>query len=117
MIIRVNDVVMVIAGADKGRQGKVLKVDRANGKVIVEGVARVYKHVKRSGKNPQGGRLSKEMGIDISNVSLICPQTGKPTRMGVRVLGDGSKERYSKRSGASLGVIAPPKSHREKSSK
>ncbi len=112
MLIRVKDEVIVIAGADKGRRGRVLKVDRANGKIIVEGVGRVYKHVKRSGKNPQGGRLSKEMGIDISNVSLVCPTTGQPTRVGVRLLEDGSKERFSKRSGASMGVVSPAKARR-----
>lgn len=109
MLIRVDDEVMVIAGGDKGRRGKILKIDKSSKRVIVEGVNRVYKHVKRSGKNPQGGRLSKEMGVSIGNVMLICPQTGKPTRVGVRFLKDGSKERFSKKSGASLGVVAPAK--------
>ena len=109
MLIREDDEVLVIAGVDKGVRGKVLKVDRSKGRVIVEGVNKAYKHVQRSQKNPQGGRLSKEMPIDISNVMLICPQTGKRTRVGVRYLKDGSKERFAKRSGASLGVIAPAK--------
>ncbi|MGN6136838.1 MAG: 50S ribosomal protein L24 [Aureliella sp.] len=107
MQIRVNDEVLVISGASRGRRGKVLKVDRENSRVVVEGVNRVYKHVKRSQKNPQGGRLSKEAGIPMSNVMLICPQTGKPTRVGVRYLADGSKERYSKKSGASMGALSP----------
>lgn len=109
MLIRENDEVLVISGANKGKRGKVLKVDRQAGRVVVEGVNQVYKHVRRSSKNPQGGRLSKEMAIDVSNVALLCPQTGKPTRLGVRYLKDGSKERYAKRSGVSLGVVAPPK--------
>ncbi len=109
MLIREEDEVLVISGVDTGARGKVLKVDREASRVIVEGVNRVYKHVKRSGKNPQGGRLSKEMPISVSNVALLCPQTGKPTRVGVRYLADGSKERFARRSGASLGVIAPPK--------
>jgi large subunit ribosomal protein L24 len=109
MLIRVDDVVMVIAGANKGKTGKVLRVDRENGRVVVEGIARVWKHVRRSQKNPQGGRLNKEMPIDISNVAMICPETGKATRMGVRFLPDGSKERFAKRSGASLGVVSPPR--------
>jgi large subunit ribosomal protein L24 len=109
MLIRVDDMVVVLSGDDKGRQAKVLRVDREKGKVIVEGVSRVYKHVRKSNKNPQGGRLSKEMPIDISNVALVCPSTGKPTRVGVRVLPDGSKERFSKKSGVSLGAIAPAK--------
>lgn len=109
MLIREEDEVLVIRGVDKGTKGKILNIDRENGRVIIEGVNKAYKHVKRSSKNPQGGRLSKEMGISISNVMLICPQTGKRTRVGVRYLADGSKERYAKTSGASLGVIAPPK--------
>ncbi len=113
MLIRVEDTVVVLAGDDKGRQAKVLKVDRENGKVLVEGVNRVYKHVRKSQKNPQGGRLSKEMAIDISNVALVDPTTGKPTRVGVRMLPDGSKERYSKKSGTSLGKIAPPRSKKK----
>jgi large subunit ribosomal protein L24 len=109
MLIRQDDEVIVIRGEDKGVRGKVLKVDHEAGRVIVEGVNKVYKHVRRSAKNPQGGRLSKEMGIDASNVMLICPQTGKRTRLGVRYLPDGSKERYAKSSGASMGAIAPAK--------
>jgi large subunit ribosomal protein L24 len=109
MHIRANDVVEVMVGEDRGTRGKVLKVLPQEGKVIVEGVNRVFKHVRRSQRNPQGGRLQKEMPIDISNVMLICPQTNKPTRVGVRYLPDGSKERFAKRSGASLGTISPPR--------
>src|SRR5690606_37859384 len=101
--------VVVIAGNDKDTRGKVLAVDRERGKVVVEGVNKVYKHVRRSQKNPQGGRLSKEMPIDISNVMLICPKTNQPTRVGFRYLPAGSKERYAKKSGASLGVVSPPR--------
>ena len=61
MLLKVNDQVQVIRGDDKGAKGKVLKVDYEAGRVIVEGVNKVYKHVRRSAKNPQGGRLSKEM--------------------------------------------------------
>ncbi|MFN7733421.1 MAG: 50S ribosomal protein L24, partial [Pirellula sp.] len=94
MLIKVNDVVEVIAGRDKGERGKVLVVDRDKGRVIVEGVNKVFKHVKRSQRNPQGGRLSKEAFLDVSKVMLVCPKTGKPTRVGVRFLADGTKERY-----------------------
>ena len=107
MLFRVDDQVVVITGADKGLKGKILKVDRQNNKVIIEGAARVYKHVKRSQKNPQGGRLSKEMPISASNVMLVDPQTGEPTRLGIRYLDDGSKERYAKKSQAGLGQISP----------
>lgn len=105
MLLRVNDTVVVIAGADKDRRGKILKIDREANKVIVEGVARVWKHVKKSQKNPQGGRLNKEMPISASNVMIVDPETGKPSRIGLRYLPDGSKERYAKKSGKSLGVI------------
>lgn len=109
MLIKVDDQVQVIRGDDRGVQGKVLRVDGKAGKVVVENVNRVYKHVRRSQRNPQGGRLSKEMPIDASNVMVLCPQTRKPTRIGVRYLPDGSKERFAKVSGASLGPIAPPR--------
>jgi large subunit ribosomal protein L24 len=109
MYFRIDDEVEVIAGADKGHRGKILKIDRKQNKVVVEGAARVWKHVRRSQKNPQGGRLNKEMPISASNVMLIDPSTGKPTRVGVRYLPDGSKERYAKKSGNGLGRIAPPR--------
>jgi large subunit ribosomal protein L24 len=109
MWIKVDDIVEVVAGRDKGQRGKVLEVDRETGRVKVEGLNRVYKHVKRSQRNPQGGRLSKEIFMDASNVMLVCPKTGKPTRVGVRFLADGTKERYSKRSGESISVVAPPR--------
>lgn len=107
MHIRVEDEVIVVAGANKGRRGKVLKVDREGEKVVVEGINKVYKHVKKSNKNPQGGRLSKEAAIPMCNVMLIDPKTQKPTRVGVRYLADGSKERFAKKSGASLGSLSP----------
>ncbi|TWU27121.1 50S ribosomal protein L24 [Novipirellula galeiformis] len=107
MFFRVDDEVQVTAGADKGHKGKILKIDRKENKVVVEGAGRVWKHVRRSQKNPQGGRLNKEMPISASNVMLIDPTTGTPTRVGVRYLADGSKERFAKKSGASLGKIAP----------
>ena len=107
MHIKMDDMVEIIAGDDCGQRGKVLAVDHEAGKVIVEGANRVYKHVRRSQRNPQGGRLSKEMAIQISNVMVVCPHTNKPTRIGYRYLDDGSKERYAKRSGVSLGSVSP----------
>ena len=107
MLIKVDDMVSVISGDDAGTRGKVIKVDRKKGRVTVEGVNRVYKHVKPSQKNPQGGRLQKEMPVDASNLMLIDPKTNQPTRVGVRILDDGSKERFSKKSGASMGEISP----------
>jgi large subunit ribosomal protein L24 len=108
MHIRVGDTVEIVSGTDRGVRGKVLVVDHEANHVVVEGVGRVYKHVRRSQKNPQGGRLSKETPIDISKVMLICPQTNKRTRVGFRYLEDGSKERFARRSGVSLGPVSPP---------
>jgi large subunit ribosomal protein L24 len=109
MHIRKGDTVEVICGDDKGTRGRVLRVDSKTGKLVVEGINRVYKHVRKSQRAAQGGRLSKEMPIDASNVMLIDPSTNRPTRVGIRYLDDGRKERYAKRSGTSLGIISPPR--------
>ena len=106
MHIRTGDTVEVIRGDDKGKRGRVLRVVRKDGKVVVEGVNKVYKHVKPSRRNPQGGRLSKEMPVDVSNVLLIDPQTNTPTRLGVRYTADGVKELYAKKSGATIRRLA-----------
>lgn len=108
MLIRKDDIVEVLTGDDKGKRGRVLRVMNKTNKVLVEGVAKVYKHLKPSRQNPQGGRLSKEMPIDVSNVALIDPETNKKTRVGVRYLPDGSKERFARRSGKTLGRVSPP---------
>ena len=109
MHIRVGDTVKVIAGNDRGVQGKVLKVDREVGKLVVEGVNRVFKHMRRSQRNPQGGRLSKEMPIQISNVLLVCPVCNAAARTGVRRTADGGKERVCKKCNANAGALAPPR--------
>lgn len=107
MHIRVNDTVEVLTGDDRGVRGKVLSVDRQAGKLIVEGVNRVFKHVRRSQRNPQGGRLSKEMPVQMSNVVLVCDSCGAGTRTGARYRNDGSKERFCKKCGKGLGQMAP----------
>src|SRR4051794_9366368 len=109
MLIRKGDMVRVVTGDDRGTTGRVLRVMRDVDKLVVEGVNRVYRHLKPSRRNPQGGRLSKEMPVAVSNVMLIDPSSNKPTRVGVRILADGSKERYSKKSGASLGRVGKVK--------
>ena len=86
MHIRTGDIVEVIAGDDKDVKGKVLHIDREKGKLTVEGVNKVYKHVRRSQRNPQGGRLSKEMPVQISNVLLMCPKCNQGVRTGVKLL-------------------------------
>src|SRR5881398_3630980 len=105
MYIRKDDIVIVVAGDDKGTRGRVLRVLRAENKLVVEGVNRVYRHLKPSRRNPQGGRLSKEMPVNASNVMLIDPGSGKPTRVGVRYLADGTKELYAKKSGVRLRLL------------
>lgn len=92
ILIRKDDTVEVLSGDDKGKRDRVLRVLVTRGKVLVEGVNKVYKHLKPSRNNPQGGRLSKEMPVELSNVALIDPSTNKATRIGVRYLPDGSKE-------------------------
>jgi len=108
MFIRKDDIVVILAGDDKGKRGKVLRVLRAENKVVVEGINRVYKHLKPSRRNPQGGRLSKEMPVATSNVALIDPQTNTATRVGTRYLPDGTKELYAKKSGARIRTLSKP---------
>ena len=95
--IKTGDTVKVVAGDHKGAEGKVMKVDIAKNKAIVEGVNMVSKHEKPSAKNPQGGIVKKEAMIHISNLSLIDPKSGEPTRVGYEFR-DGKKVRYSKKS-------------------
>jgi large subunit ribosomal protein L24 len=105
---KVNDIVEVLTGDDKGKRGKVLSVNRENGKVTVQGINLVYRHLKPSKNNPQGGRLSKEMPLQGANVALIDPTTNKPTRVGTRYGADGAKELYAKKSGALIRVLSKP---------
>ncbi|MDR0331128.1 MAG: 50S ribosomal protein L24 [Chitinispirillales bacterium] len=94
--LRKDDIVVVIAGDDKGKSGKVLKVIPGKDRAVVEGLNIVRRHTKPSVKNQQGGIMEKEASIHISNLMLKCPKTGKPTRLGVKKLEDGSRARYSK---------------------
>ena len=107
MRIRVDDTVEVITGDDAGERGRVVSVDHQAGRLVVEGVNRVYKHVRRSQRNPQGGRLSKEMPVQASNVMLVCERCSAATRVGLRFANDGSKSRYCKKCSADLGQVAP----------
>jgi large subunit ribosomal protein L24 len=116
MRIKVGDTVKVIAGDDRGQTGKVIRVIKHKNRVVVEGVNKVLKHVKRSQKNPQGGRLSRETPIHVSNVMLV-DGSGTPSKVGVRKTADGGKERFYRTTGASAGLIAPPKSKSKKTAK
>ncbi len=105
--IKKGDMVVVISGDDAatGTTGEVLAVYPKKGTVLVQGVNRVYRHMKPSRKHPQGGRIQKEMPVDISNVMVVDPETSQPTRVGFRLTKDGKKERYARKSGASLGAL------------
>ena len=96
--IRKGDTVMVIAGRDKGRSGEVIEVRRDEGRVLVRGVNVVKRHQRQSATQ-EGGIISKEAPIDLSNLAIADPKTGKPTRVGFKTLDDGRKVRVAKRSG------------------
>ena len=100
--IKKGDTVIVLAGEDKGRTGKVLKVEREKMRAIVEGVNIVTKSAKPSAKNPQGGFVKVEAPIHISNLSLIDPKSGNPTRIAIKVNEDGKKVRIAKKSGEEI---------------
>ena len=95
--IRKGDLVIVIAGANKGKKGKVLRV--GGGRVVIEKVAMVKRHMKPSATNPEGGIVSFEAPIPSSNLMLLDPATGEPTRIRAQVAADGSKERIAVKSG------------------
>lgn len=97
--IRKGDEVIVLAGDDKGRKGKVLKVLVAKQRALVEGVNMVSKSMKPSAKKPQGGIVKQEAPIHVSNLSLIDPKSGKATRVGMKKTDDGKKVRVAKKSG------------------
>jgi large subunit ribosomal protein L24 len=97
--VRKGDRVVVLTGRDKGKEGEVLKVLPTESRVVVQGVMLVKRHQKASPRNPEGGIVSKEASIDISNVAHLDPKDGKPTRVGFKSLEDGRKVRYAKRSG------------------
>ena len=100
--IKKGDTVYVLAGEDKGRQGRVLSVQAAKNRAIVEGINIVSKSTKPSAKHPQGGIVKMEAPINISNLALIDPKSGKPTRIGIRINEKGEKVRYAKKSGEEI---------------
>ena len=100
--IKKGDTVYVLAGEDKGKTGRVLAVLRDKNRAIVEGVNIVTKATKPTAQYPQGGLVKKEAPIHISNINLVDPKTGKPTRVGVRVNDKGEKVRFAKKSGEEI---------------
>ncbi|WP_067621154.1 50S ribosomal protein L24 [Alicyclobacillus acidiphilus] len=102
MRVKTGDNVVVIAGKDKSKKGRILKVLPSEGRVVVEGVNIVKRHSKPSMAHPDGGIIEKEAPIHISNVAIADPKTGEPTRIGYKFTEDGKKVRYSKKSGEVL---------------
>jgi large subunit ribosomal protein L24 len=100
--IRKGDTVIVRAGADKGRRGRVIRVLPDRSKAVVEGLNLVHKHLKKSQKHPQGGRIRREAPLPLSKLTLVDPATGEGTRVSWKVV-DGEKRRVSRKGG---GVIA-----------
>jgi large subunit ribosomal protein L24 len=96
--IRRNDNVVVITGKDRGKRGRVLKVEPAKNRLVVEGVNFIKRHTK---PNPQrqikGGVVEREASLHASNVQLVCPECSKPTRLGRKILGDGRKVRVCRK--------------------
>ena len=99
--IKKGDTVVVISGKDKGKQGTVIATEPKKERVFVEGVNTVKRHTKPSQANPQGGIVTKEAGIHVSNVQLLDPKTNEPTRVGYKTV-DGKKVRIAKKSGEEI---------------
>jgi len=100
--IKKGDTVMVITGESKGQKGRVLEVDRKKDRALVEGVNMVSKHTKPNSKAPQGGIVKKEASIHLSNLMLMDPTSGKPTRIGKKLNDKSKLVRYSKKSGEEI---------------
>lgn len=96
--VKKGDEVVVVTGRDKGKKGEVVRVLREQRRVIVQGVNMVKRHTRPSQTSP-GGIIEKEASIDVSNIALVDPKDGTPTRVGYKTLEDGRKVRFAKRSG------------------
>src|SRR3954451_15073560 len=107
--IKTGDTVMVTTGADKGKTGRVLRVITDKNRVVVEGINRVWKHVRPSQRNPQGGRIQKDAAIHLSNVMPLDPTTGKGARVKFEMK-EGVKHRIAIGSGTDLGKTGKKKS-------
>lgn len=103
MRIRKNDEVIVTTGKDRGKKGRVMRVYPQAGRILVEKINYRTVAARPTKENPKGGLMKMETPLHISNVQLLCPKTGKPTRVGYSILKDGSKQRMAKRSQEMLG--------------
>ncbi len=102
MNIKKNDTVCVLSGKDKGKKGKVLTAMPAEGKLIVEGVNMCAHHIKPRRQGEEGGIIRRETPIYVSKVQLVCPKCGKQTRVGHKILADGTKSRVCKKCGETI---------------
>ena len=100
--IRKGDLVQVIAGDSKGKQGKVLEVILATNRIVVEGANLVSKHTKPNAANPNGGIVKKEAALHVSNLMVVDAKSGKPTRVGKQKNADGKSIRVAKKSGEEI---------------
>jgi large subunit ribosomal protein L24 len=100
--VRKGDTVIVVAGKERGKKGKVLRVIPEKGRVVVERINLIKKHQRPTQKVRQGGIIEREGSIHLSNVMLVDPGSDKPTRVGMKALSDGKKVRVAKRSGEML---------------
>lgn len=100
--IKKGDTVYVNAGNDKGKSGKVLEVLAKKDRAIVEGINMVSKHTKPNSKNPQGGIIKHEAGVHVSNLQVVDPSKGGPTKIGRRIGEKGKLVRYAKKSGEEI---------------
>lgn len=95
--LKKNDTVKILAGKDKGKSGKILFVFPDKGRVLVQGLNLIKKHIRRTREDQQGGVIQKESPIHISNLMVVCQKCGKPTKIGFNVLSDGTKIRICKK--------------------
>ncbi len=100
--LRVNDKVEVIAGKDKGRVGKILRIEKENNRLIVERINLIKKHQKATEATQSGQIIEKEAGLHISNVMLVCPECSETVRIGKKLLEDGTKVRMCKKCKATI---------------
>ena len=107
--IRKGDTVLVLSGEYKGQQGKILKMITKTDRALVEGINLVSKHTKPNAKNPQGGVIKKEAPIHVSNLMLVDPATGKPTKVGKKRTEEGKLVRYSKKTAIAKSLESPIK--------
>ena len=104
MKVKKGDLVQMIAGKDRGKRGRVLKVAPEKNRLVIEGVNLIKRHTKANpGKKVKGGIIEREASVHASNVQLVCPECGAQTRIGHRILGDGRKVRFCRKCEADLG--------------